>query len=122
MANEFTATLSLSVSNGEFVDVTETNFRDDQTTKGGGNPGTVEIGTSEETISFGDVSPGWVLMKNLEDSGGNYVEYGPDSTGMVAIGRLNPGATHIFKLTSGVTLKAQANTAAVKVLVKGYDS
>lgn len=114
MANEITITGSLKVSNGGYVDTTPSlRIQDDQSTLGG-HSAVVSVGTSEETVPTGDVtSEGWLAITNLDAT--NYVEYGPDSTGMVALGRLEPGHTHILKLKAGVTVKWQANTAAVKV-------
>lgn len=114
MANEITVTGSLAVSNGQYVDSIPTfRVQDDQSSLGG-HGSVVEVGTSEESMPVGDVSSeGWLSIKNLDAT--NYVEYGPDSTGMVAFGRLEPGHTHLVKLKSGVTVKWQANTAAVKV-------
>lgn len=75
------------------------------------------IGTSEETVSFGDiVYPGFVYLENLDDT--NYIEFGPDSTGMVTLGRLLPGEQCVLRLApTGVTLIAQANTASCKMRV-----
>lgn len=80
--------------------------------------GVLSIGTSEEDITFTDVTtPRRLCMLNLDTT--NFVKYGPKSAGsMVEFGRLKPDATpHSLDLApSGVTLRMIADTAACKVL------
>lgn len=122
MADEIRVSASFNISKGNF----KQNFPlgpvvDDQTGTGGGAPGTVSIGTSEEDISFGDIVPGYVIIQNNDAT--NYVTYGPKSAGaMVLFGRINPGQFAIFYLGSGVTIRAIANTAAVELNIRGYDA
>lgn len=73
------------------------------------------IGTSEEVVDVGDVSTlGYCVLRNTDST--NYVTYGPDSGGsMVSLGRLNAGEFAILRLEPGITLRARANTAAVKL-------
>lgn len=114
MANEITATMSLRAVNGAYQ-VTSPNIRiqDDQAVIGEYSA-VVEVGTAAETMPVGDVaSNGWLLITNLDSA--NYVEYGPDSTGMIAMGKLEAGESHLLKLKPAVVIKWQANTAAVKV-------
>ncbi len=76
----------------------------------------VTVGTSEETMPTGDVaaaSQGMLIIANLDTT--NYVTYGPDSSGMVALGKIEPGEVHILRLSASVTMKWQANVADVKV-------
>lgn len=74
------------------------------------------IGTSEETVGVGDVGTlGWAFFQNLDTT--NYVTIGPDSTGMVAFIRLEAGESCALRLSPGITIKAQANTAPVKLKV-----
>ena len=118
MANEITVNQSLRCDNGNFSfrrEVGFTNF--DQTTAGGGNPGTVNIGTSVESVTFGDVTtPGWAMLTNLDAT--NFVQWGFSSGvygGRMEAGetagpfRLDPGQSSIFLL---------ANTAACNVLIQ----
>ena len=120
MANEITINATVRAVNGSFNFVWAPGaVQVDQTTPGVG-PGLVSVGTSEETIAFGDVTPNYVLIQNLDTT--NYVEVGPDSTGMVALVRLEAGEIAIFPMTSGVTLKAQANTAACNVMFQGLNT
>lgn len=122
MANEISVSVSLRAQKGNSAP-----FRswgpvlDDWTGSGGFNPGSVDIGTTEEVISFGDVTPGWVVLRNLDPT--NYVTYGPTSGGvMVPLGRLNPGKPALLFLAAGVTLRMQANTAACRVQIEAIDS
>lgn len=80
--------------------------------------GTLTIGTSEEDITFTDVSsPRRLYMVNLDST--NYVKWGPKSAGaMVEMGRLYPDGTQAsFDIApSGVTLRMVANSASCNVL------
>ena len=88
----------------------------------GTGPGIVEIGTSEENVSFGDIGPGWVWMRNLDDT--NYVQWGMSDSGtMKAVGRLMPQDLWTkFYLDTGVTVRMKADTAACKVAIRGNDA
>lgn len=118
----------ISITTGVRVNDATTNFAFnagtktvsfDQSGEGGGGPGKVEIGTSEETISFGDNGPGWVFMENLDQT--NYVEVG-FSTGVYGIRLLAQNGTAQFYLNSGATIYARANTASCSVTVVGVDA
>ncbi|MAH50437.1 hypothetical protein CMI37_31740 [Candidatus Pacearchaeota archaeon] len=86
------------------------------TNAGGGNPGLVSVGTSEENISFGDISDaGWTLIVNLD--GSSDVDWGASATTptMAAIGTLsntasaaNAGGFALFEFKSGETLRMQS--------------
>lgn len=95
-----------------------------QTTEGGGNPGVVSVTTSEVTLSFGSVTPGVVLLYNLDDT--NFVEWGV-ATGVYPF-RLPPrlasnskACPALFTRQSG-TIYLKADTATCRVLVLGYDA
>lgn len=115
MANEITITTGISLTNGLLViNSTNTSVNFDQTTARGGNPGVVNIGTTEETISFGDVSPGWCEFKNLDTS--NYVQIG-FSTGVYGFRLPANGGAAIMRLETGATVYAKADTAACNVRI-----
>lgn len=80
--------------------------------------GILSIGTSEEDITFTDVTtPRRLCMMNLD--GTNFVKYGPKSGGaMIEFGRLYPdkSPTTLDLGPSGVTLRMVADTAACKVV------
>jgi hypothetical protein len=121
MSNEIKYTLSITIENGEFKEkLSDGQISVDQAAIGKG--GSVQIiGTSEEVISTGDVSTlGWCRLKNLDPA--NYVTYGPEDTGaMVNFGRIEAGEQHWFRLEPLVVMRAQANTAPVKLDVRVYE-
>lgn len=121
MSGTIITQLAFSLVNGTFRD--DANIQPitvTQTTVGGGNPGTVTIGTSEEDISFGDVVPGYVILENLDPT--NYVEIGPKSGGaMILYQKISAGCFAIIELGASVTMRAKANTAAVSLRVRGYN-
>lgn len=117
MANEITVTASINVAKGNFSRrIAPGALTFDQAAQGQAG-GVLEIGTSEESITLTDLGTlGWAYFRNLDTS--NYVTWGPDSTGMVAVGRMEAGETAgPFRLEPGITLKMQANTAACNVEV-----
>lgn len=68
------------------------------------------IGTSEETLALGDVSPsGYAIFYNLDAT--NYVEVGKATT--VYALKLKPGEFAMLRLDAWSTIYAKANTAAV---------
>ncbi|MGE0605552.1 MAG: hypothetical protein AB7O62_00395 [Pirellulales bacterium] len=79
--------------------------------------GVVSVGTSEEDLDVGDVATeGWLFLKNLDAS--NFITFGPKDTTMTAFGKLKAGESCCFRLLPGVTLRWQADTAAVNVQVE----
>jgi hypothetical protein len=95
-----------------------------QTNEGGGNPGIIDVTTSEVTVSFGSVTPGLIVLYNLDDT--NFVEMG-FATGVYPL-QLPPrlatnskAAPAVFTRQSG-SLFLKADTATCKVLVLGYDA
>jgi len=95
-----------------------------QTTEGGGNPGIISVTTSEFTLSFGSVTPGLVLLYNLDKT--NFVEWGV-ATGVYPF-RLPPRLTTSSKSCPALitrqsgTIYLKADTATCRVLVLGYDA
>lgn len=115
MANEITVTTGLSLLNGSLnVSRQATATRFDQTTARGGGPGTVDVGTTEESIDFGDTVPGFVELKNLDDT--NFVQVG-FSTGVYGFRLLAGGGPALFYLESGATLYVKADTATCRIQV-----
>ena len=115
MANEITAIAGLQLTNGSLVvQVPTVSVKLDQTTGRGGGPGTVDIGTGEETISFGDIVPGYVFMRNLDPT--NYVTWGNVTANLDQ--KLSPGGVpHLVEMVSGGVLIMQAATATCKVQI-----
>ncbi len=71
-------------------------------------------------LDFGSVSsPGYIFMKNLDAS--NYIQYGPSVNGVMQLGnKLKAGEMAVFRLDTTTTLRAIANTGAVKLWWKLY--
>lgn len=71
---------------------------------------TQNIGTTAETVDFGDITgaPKTALLANLDDT--NFVEIGGDSGLTVFKLRIDPGEFIVMNLTSA-TLYAKADTA-----------
>ena len=122
MANEISITVRVEVKKGNFSDLFNSGRKTfDQAGDGGGNPGVVALTTSEVNIDFGDITPGYVVMQNLDDT--NSVNLGQDDAGtMKTIGEIEPGGFAMFKLATGQTLRMAAATGTADVLVKGYDA
>lgn len=121
MANEIQLQIQAKAANGNFIDqfTLGGQLQIDQAVAGS-DGGVVSVATSETTISLSRLTTeGYCFLRNLDAT--NYIEYGPDSTGMVAIGKLKPGEAAVLRLKPGITLKAQANTAACKLLVKCWE-
>lgn len=72
------------------------------------------VGTSEEQITFGDVTtPGWSIWKNLDST--NYVEIRP-GTAVADLVRMNAGEPAMFRLAADATAPyALADTANVRL-------
>lgn len=118
MANEITSSVNVRCVNGNFVFRRDATKQINQTGQGGGGPGTVSIGTTEEVVDLGDTAtPGIAVVVNLDPT--NYVTWGPTSSGaMVAAGRLMPGEPNVLRLDPGITLRMQADTADCLVQVE----
>ena len=120
MADEITLVLNATISKAPLKD----NIRPGQikyTLNGtkGGNPGTVTVGTTEEDIDFGDITPGLVFIQNLDST--NFVEFGKNDGGtMKEIGKISAGKVALFELAPGETLRMKADTANVDCQIKAY--
>jgi hypothetical protein len=121
-----TVTVNLTATDGTFAlpPFSSGRIALTQATDGGGNPGVISVGTTEETVTFDSVTPGLVLMYNLDAT--NYVEWGV-ATGVYPF-RLRPkltavnyGVPNLVYINSG-TLYLKANTAACRVLILGYNA
>lgn len=88
---------------------------------GGGNPGTITLSTSEEDISFGDVAPGLVIIRNIDAA--ISVSYGPKSGGaMILMGTITAGKFAVFQLGAAVTLRMKSASGTPQVVIKGFDA
>lgn len=119
MAEEITITVGAQVTNGLLKHYVPTTSRKiDQATA---RAGAVfqDVGTTEETISFGDGVPGYIVVMNLDAT--NYVTL-RFSTGVNAIRLLPNGGQAVFYLAPSTTLYAIANVATCKVKVDWFNS
>lgn len=119
MADEIRITSGMSVANGLLVQngPVDTMKFTQTTARAGILP--VDVGTTEETINFGDRAPGYILATNLDTT--NFVRL-RFSTGANAIRLLANGGKALFYLESGVTLYAIADTAACRVKFEWFNA
>lgn len=122
MANEFTETYGITLTNGNLTAQFPQRTRQSSQTTSGISDTAPTIGTSEEDVTFPDLTtPGKCILHNLDST--NYVEYGPKSGGsMVLLGKLQPGEVQQIRLGASVTLRLKANTAACKVRVMCFET
>jgi len=113
MADELKLQVTANLTKGNYTSKFEPGLLSITVDAVGGHHPVVDVGTSEEVISFGDISTeGWCFMRNLDDT--NYVQWGPESGGsMITMGRIEAGEVACFRMEPGITLRAKANTAAV---------
>ena len=123
MANEITSSCTLRVANGSLKSTLSPGQQlIAQAVAKGPSPGCVNVGTSEEVISFAELTTlGVVQITNLD--GTNFVDFGPESGGaMVAAVRIKAGEVWQFRLVPGVTYRAKADTLACNVLFMGFNN
>jgi hypothetical protein len=122
MANEIRVNASIQVTNGALKSgINPGQFSVTQSVARGPSPGCVNVGTSEEVVSFAELATlGWLHITNLGPT--NYVDFGPESAGaMVAAIRLKAGESAVLRLVPGVTYRAKAAVAACNVIFSGFN-
>jgi hypothetical protein len=119
MANEITITTEIRSLNGliKYNGEIDTRTFDQATARAGGF--TVDVGTTEESISFGDIAPGFVRLTNSDAT--NFVEVG-FSTGVYGATLLKSGGVMLFYRKSGTTVYVKADTATCKVQVEAINA
>ena len=114
MADEWTLNFSLALAKGEIAQTIHalTNRQWDMSGNAGGNPGYVEVGTTEENINFGDITGNGVLL--IINLGSESVQWGIDASGIQAVGEISTTGPKFafFEIKSGVTLRMQSLGAA----------
>lgn len=122
MANEITSACTLRVNNGYLSSNLVRSATITQAVAKGPSPGCVNVGTSEEVISFAELTTlGVIQIINLDTT--NFVQFGPESGGaMIPAIRLMPGEPNQFRLEPGVTYRAKADTAACNVQFMGFNN
>ena len=112
MANEITVVAQLQLLNGLQSNLIETGVANFDQAAQGAASGVQEIGTSEETLSSGDLTnKGWLFLRNIDDT--NYVQLG-FATGVYGA-RLEPAEVAIFRTEPAATVYLKADTAACNV-------
>lgn len=119
MANEISVTTGVSVTNGFLRQTSPTETRQFNQTTGRAGSICQDIGTVEESVSFGDVVPGYVRATNLDST--NFVRL-RFAAGANAIRLPAGGGQAVFYLDASVTLYAIADTAACKVKFDSYNT
>lgn len=121
MADEITIRTLLNLTNGYLDDENDIGAKRLTQTNGRIFKRVVDVGTSEETLTFTDITtPGWCYLINLDST--NYVQVGV-STGVyfTRLKAAEPGG--LFRLeNAATTLYLKANTATCKILVVVYDN
>lgn len=111
MAGEIRVSVSLNVSNANYVEQFNKSISVDQSTPFGTSPGIIAT-TTDTAIDLSVLSsPGWCVLFNIDDT--NYVVVGPDngSGAMVPTWILGPGEFASMRLYPTVILRCQAHTA-----------
>lgn len=121
MANELSYSVNASYASGYGKDSVSTGTKTVTQATQLIAAGIQDVGTSAETLATGDVGTngGYLWMCNLDTT--NYVQHGPDSTGLVVYGILHAGHHCWLEIDAGVTIKVKANTAACKVQYKLFN-
>lgn len=117
MAGTITLNVSLQISNGNYRRTVAPGSKSITQDAIGEHATIISVGSgAEEDFATGDISTlGYVYFENLDST--NYVEFGPKSGTMVPLIRLEAGDSAVMRLKPGITLRGQANTAAVKLLM-----
>lgn len=117
MANEITVQIYGTLVNGNLRETFNNGPLQFTQTTAGSYSSTVVVGTAEEVILTGDIATlGYLFLINLDAT--NYVRVGPQSLGaMVPLLRIYPGMPGGMPLEPGVVIRAQANTADVRLKI-----
>ena len=115
MANEITTSVSVKCVNGNFrFEKKVANKRSDQTNVGGGGPGTIMVGTDEESVDMAGYRFVWI--DNLDKDNFVLLGFSADQYSL----RLRPdGPPMLLELEEGQSLFMRADTAECPVDVLG---
>lgn len=119
MASEIRYSISFQLNNGNNSYNYQKSVAVDQLSAGGPSPGTVTIGTTEETVSLTELgNEGLAVLINLDAT--NYVDIG-SAAGNYTL-RLLPGEPQLVRLVPGLTLRARANAAPCLVAFNIFEA
>lgn len=114
MANEITFRFSVDVASGGLNDRFQVQRQQIDQGEARKSDRVLAIGTTEETISFTDITTeGVLIIHNLDAT--NFVTVGPDATGQVDFLKIKPGEAWPMRVAPGTTIKATADTASCDV-------
>lgn len=100
-----------------------TTFTADVDGTAGPTPGYVLVATSGTDIDLSGLgTPGICVLHNIDPT--NYVEYGVgDGSSTYELGEIQPGEIYVLRLARSLTtLRMQANTAPVRVVVEAFEA
>ncbi len=127
MANTITITAGLTWSDGKNT-IKDSGSQSFSQSDGGNVIFNVQdIGTGAEAIVLGDVSPGYILFKNLDTPGtvqapnNNFIIIGNDSGVALVAAKLSAGESVMIP-TDQATWYAKADSAPVQMLVLAMDA
>lgn len=122
MANELTVTChaSLNDSDGTTLKISSpTQAKSFTPTTKIASQFVVAVGTSEESVDFGDITPGLVILENLDAT--NFVEWTTVTTNYDQ--KLLPNNDRaMFRFSSTQTLYVKADTASCNILVTAFNT
>jgi len=92
-----------------------------QSTEGGGGPGRVVLGASEEDLDFGDNLPGFIQIQNV-DPNGAYAQIGPKngSGDRQAALLIPPGVDVQIFSDTGVTWRGNSKYPGTSCVIQVY--
>ena len=124
MADEIRINAAIQADNGTFKVPKEGAAVQliDQNAAGGGGPGVVNVPAADTIILLPNLTVlGWIRIENIDAS--NFIDIGPtDTTAVIQpLIRLKPGEACVFRLTPGIVLRGEANTAAVDIKITALE-
>ena len=96
-----TGTVSITISGDDYRKITQ------------------NIGTSAELLSFGDCTPGYILVVN--DDSTNYIELATDNMMANIFAKITAGGMALFPNAASGTPYARANTSACDITLVAID-
>lgn len=142
MANEASIVSQLTIRVGNLFYVSQpATFQADVSTARGPSPGLVNVPLAGVDLTFPElIQPGFCRIGNIEDTGGNFFEWGvyePATATFYPIGEVRPGEFYVIRLSrnlleqyagsgTGTTgpenkFRLKANKTTVKAIVEAFE-